>query len=142
MFIQQPKNDQTLHTTYCISATCVTTVKSMDVVTTVSIIKIARPRQRTIQMRARLGSASFMTVHQTTTKTGKINTRGSADLVLSMKKLLGRETPLVLNVIQVLHLHKRAMGLHNTLYFRVQETQYAWFKHLSFCCRFGEGMRM
>jgi hypothetical protein len=63
-------------------------------------------------------------------------------MVMVMKKLLGRETPLVLNVIQVLQLHKRAMGLRNTLYFGVQETQDAWFTHLSFCNRFGEGMCM
>jgi hypothetical protein len=46
------------------------------------------------------------------------------------------ETP-VLNVIQVLQLHKKVMGLLNTLYLIAQETQDVRFKRLFSCHRFG-----
>jgi hypothetical protein len=142
MSIQQPKHYQPLQTTNWISATCVTTATCVDAVDTVSIIKSTRPRQRKTQLRAILLSARFLTLYHTTAQTVKSNKRGSVYLLLAINKLVRREAPLALIVIQVLQLHKRAVGLWNTFYFRVQETQDAWFKRLSFCHRFGEGMWM
>jgi hypothetical protein len=94
MLIQQSKNNQTLQTTNWISATCVTSVKCMDVVDIIFIIKSAIPRQRKTQMRPRLGSTLFLTVYKMITQTVKTKTRGSVDLLLAMKNLLGGETPL------------------------------------------------
>jgi hypothetical protein len=83
-------------------ATCVTIVKCREVVDTVSIIKNAIPT---------LGSASFLAAYKRTIQTGKNQHKMFCRLGAAMKKLMVRETPLVLNVMQVLQLYKKAVGL-------------------------------
>jgi hypothetical protein len=119
MFIQQPKKYQTLQTANWISATCVTTVKCMDVVVSLYHQK-SHKRTNDNANERKTGKRKFSDSVSDDNTNEKSNTRGSVDLALIMKKLLGRETHLVFNVIQVLKLYNRAMVLRNTLYFGVQ----------------------